>query len=490
MKKQKTLWEAVLLLVVPLSLLSTGVWWILSERASGLQPTGPAAWTTTTLGTSARKAGDFWTDVDLDVSPRDPNNANDDTIYVTATRWEGNDFILFLYVSQDGGATWTKYRIKECQGFECYQARVGVAGFQDADIVSVGWQDLTPGNYDILVQTFCVTQTAVSALPAGPTCSGTPLTPDPVTAPRDTYTAAATPPTVIPLTPTMVNVSNSSTTSGNHDFGGREWTGSWDLSVSAICLTNNFPLVWALWAEDFNDRVSYSRSPDGQTWVAPADLPFPTSHTRFPSAYSGPDGALYAGTTTSGGGNPDVFLTVSTDCGQTWGPVANLSNNPGFSDAPQVAVTADGKIHAVYDDTTTAGANSADNLYTQCTRTGNQLTCQPAAKAIADGAFPHVSTDGTALLMAYRAIPGGKNRGLGISCSPDSTPSWAPAYELTDAAGILALASPTFTVPWGVHFLFIKGALTGQHAYVAWIQAGSNFVRVQLSKGVRPGIGC
>ncbi|MCS7273980.1 MAG: glycoside hydrolase [Candidatus Bipolaricaulota bacterium] len=490
MKKHKTLWGTILLLIVPLSLLSVGVWWALSENASGLQPTGPAAWTTITLGDSARKAGDFWTDVDLDVSPRDPANPNDDTIYITATRWEGGNFILFLYVSQDGGATWTKYRIKECQGFECYQARVGVAGFQNADIVSVGWQDLSPGNYDILVQTFCVAQATVGALPAGPSCpSGTPLTPDPVARPRDAYPAAATAPRVIPLTPEMVNVSKSSTNSGNHDYGGREWTGSWDLSVSASCLTNNFPLVWAVWAEDYAE-VRYSRSTNGVNWADPAALPFESGLTRFPSAYSGPDGALYAGTTTASG-NPDVFLTVSTDCGQTWGPVANLSSNPGFSDAPQVAVTGDGKIHTVYDDTTVAAANSADNFYTQCTRTGNQLTCQPATRAVADGAFPHIATDGKSLLMSYRAIPGGKNRGLGISCSPDSKPTWGAAYELTDPAGaILSAASPTFTVPWGVHFLFIKGALANQYGYVGWIQVGPNFVRVQFSKGVRPGIGC
>lgn len=38
-------------------------------------------------------------------------------------------------------------------------------------------------------------------------------------------------------------------------------------------------------------------------------------------------------------GNPDIFFRRSTDNGATWQPALNLSNNPGRSLHPQIAVS-------------------------------------------------------------------------------------------------------------------------------------------------------
>jgi hypothetical protein len=463
-------WGIVVAVLVPMILMVQG----LSDLARAIQP---EAWTTITLGAGGRRAGDFFLDVDLDVDSRDPNNQDDDNIYIAATRWEGDNFVLYLYVSKDSGATWTKYKIKTCEGLECFQARVAVDSFKEVDIVAVGWQDFTPGNWDIFVQTFCSPKPAVEALPPGPPCDGTPLQSDPKEEPRDTYTEDPQPYPLIPLTPEMVNISKSDATSGNHEIGGREWTGSWDLAISSHpqCLTDGFPFVWTIWAEDINADMLYSLSKDGKSWSAPAKLPFASGQTRFPSAYNDSNGVMYAGSTLSVS-PAEVYLTASNDCGATWGPVVNLSNNAGFSDAPRVAVTDDGKVHVVWDDVT--GTANVDNFYTQCTRDGNVLNCAPARSAVKDGAFPDIATDGKNLFMAYRSTPGGRTAGLGFSCSTDGGATWIPAYELPDSA----LASPTFTMPWGVHLLRIVTIVNPPWVYVTWVQVGPNFTKVKLAK--------
>ncbi|MCS7197118.1 MAG: exo-alpha-sialidase [Candidatus Bipolaricaulota bacterium] len=449
----------------------------------------PEAWTAVTLGVSGRRAGDFFIDVDIDVDPRDPNNPDDDNIYVVATRVEGSDFILFLYVSKDSGKTWVKYRIKTCSGIECFQPRVAVGSFTEANIVAVGWQDLTPGNLDVFVQAFCIPKSQAAEVPQLVVESALPqlrcpdkpaLQPDPKQEPRDPYVEDTSPLPLIPLTDEMVNVSNSDAISGNHEIGGREWAGSWDLSINSHpnCLTNGFPLIWTIWAEDINADMLYSLSKDGQTWSAPAKLPFASGQTRFPSAYTDRNGVMYAGSTLSVS-PAEVYLTASDNCGASWGPVVNLSSNPGFSDAPQVAVTDDGKVHIVWDDTT--GTANVDDFYTSCTRQGNVLSCALARSIAKDGAFPTLATDGKVLYMPYRNTPGGRTAGVGFSCSTDGGATWLPAYELPGSA----VASPTFVMPWGyVHFLMIKAAAAGDRVYVVWAQAGdapTRFLNVRLA---------
>lgn len=69
-------WSIALLVMAPLLVLvlGTSLWWGNGDGATGTQATGPAAWTTTTLGDGSRATGNFWTDVDLDVDERDPAN--------------------------------------------------------------------------------------------------------------------------------------------------------------------------------------------------------------------------------------------------------------------------------------------------------------------------------------------------------------------------------------------------------------------------------
>jgi hypothetical protein len=331
-----------------------------------------------TIGQAGAKAGSWWFSSDFAFSERNAATADDDSLYVASTTLLGQDCFVFLHVSKDGGATWTKYSIKQASELAA-QARVDVDSFKDGDVVCVGWQDwLDTGVPDILVWCFWVPKPPVEGLP--PTPPGlpplppVPPSPEPIPpppwpippippappGPGDQYPPDPQPLPVLPITPDPVNVSNSpDIPSGQHDFPGiGEYDSSWDLAVNSKCLTNGFPLVWAVWSEDLTKLV-YALSTDGKTWSPANPTPFPDEHTRFPSAYVDANGVMYI-SAAQAFRPPDVFTSASTDCGQTWSAPTNLSQNSGFSDAPHVVVTANGTIHTVNDDDTT---NSAVGRY-------------------------------------------------------------------------------------------------------------------------------
>jgi hypothetical protein len=461
-----------------------------------------AQWTTMTIGQAGARARDIWFDSDLAVDPRDPNNPNDDNIYIANTRWQGDSYVTQLHISKDSGQTWTRYVLDQSE--LAAQARVDVDSFKDGDVVCVGWQDwLDTGVPDILVWCFWVPKPPVEGLP--PTPPGlpplppVPPSPEPIPpppwpippippappGPGDQYPPDPQPLPVLPITPDPVNVSNSpDIPSGQHDFPGiGEYDSSWDLAVNSKCLTNGFPLVWAVWSEDLTKLV-YALSTDGQTWSPANPTPFPDEHTRFPSAYVDANGVMYI-SAAQAFRPPDVFTSASTDCGQTWSAPTNLSQNSGFSDAPHVVVTANGTIHTVNDDDTTNSA-WADIHYNQCTLQGNQVTCARGSQPIAtDGGFPHIATDGqNALYVAFSSAPPGEGKGtgsngIGFTCSTDGGTTWTPREELPNSA----VGGPTLRTDAGIHHMQVKLAVAGQNVYVAWIQfQRGQFTKLQLSK--------
>ncbi len=480
-------WKWAVALILPTAFVFLG------SFSSGDLAQGQAPWTTITIGQAGAKAGSWWFSSDFAFSERDPAKADDDSLYVTSTVLLGQDWFVFLHVSKDGGATWTKYIVK-LAGDIVIGARVKAASYKDGDVVCVGWQDWEVGNGipEIVAQCFWAPKPTVEGLPDNPQNmpSAGALAPAEQVQANDPYTPDPSPQEIIPLAAELTNLSNTpDTNSGMHDIGTGDYVGQWDLGINphSQCATNGFPLVWAVWSEDYTELL-YSRSTDGKGWE-PAQ-PFknaggqeivPDSYTRFPSTYADKDGVMYAATTQAFR-PPDVFMTASTDCGQTWGELANLSQNSGFSDGPFVAVTEDGAIHTVNDDDTT-NPDGADIHYNRCTREGNAITCASGSKLIAkDGGFPYIATDGKqALYVSYASHPGGKLGGVGFLCSADGGASWSASEEIPNST----IGSPTirFTDLGALHWQE-KLAVNAQKAlYLVWVQwIRGQAIKLQLSK--------
>lgn len=454
---------------------------------------GQAQWATVTLGQAGAKAGSWWFSSDLAFSERNPTTESDDSLYVSSTALLGQDWLVLLHVSKDGGATWTKYSLKQA-GDVVIGARVKAASYKDGDVVCVGWQDWEVGEGipEIVAQCFWAPKAAVESLPDSPPNmpSEGALEPAEQIEENDPYAPDPSPQSIIPLTAEPINLSNTpDTNSGVHDIGTGDYVGQWDLGINphSQCATNNFPLVWAIWSEDYT-QLLYSRSTDGQSWE-PAQAfknqdgqeVFPSDYTRFPSTYVDRDGVMYAATAQAVR-PPDVFVTASTDCGQTWGGLANLSQNSGFSDGPFVAVTGDGIIHTVNDDDTT-NPDNADIHYNRCTRAGNAVTCAGGSQPIAkDGGFPYIATDGQqALYVAYSSSPGGKSAGVGFLCSTDGGATWSASEEIPDST----LGAPTirFSDLGALHWqekIVVNAQNTLYLVWVQWIRGQA--IKLHLSK--------
>ncbi len=454
---------------------------------------GQAPWATVTIGQAGAKAGSWWFSSDFAFSERNAETADDDSLYVASTALLGQDWFVFLHVSKDGGATWTKYTLKQA-GDVVIAARVKAASYKDGDVVCVGWQDWEVGGGipEILAQCFWAPKPTVENLSENPATvpSAGALGPAGQIEENDPYAPDPSPQAVIPFAVEPTNLSNTpDTNSGIHDIGSGDYLGSWDLGINphSQCATNGFPVVWALWAEDYT-KLLYSRSTDGQSWE-PAQAfknqdgqeVFPESYTRFPSTYVDKDGVMYAATAQAVR-PPDVFVTASTDCGQTWGELANLSQNSGFSDGPFVVVTQDGAIHTVNDDDTT-NPNNADIHHNRCTREGSAVSCAGGSQPIAkDGGFPYIATDGKqALYVAYSSSPGGKSAGVGFLCSTDGGTTWSASEEIPDST----LGAPTirFSDLGALHWQEKISVNAQNTLYLVWVQwIRGQAIKLQLSK--------
>jgi hypothetical protein len=129
--------------------------------------------------------------------------------------------------------------------------------------------------------------------------------------------------------------------------------------------------------------IFYTESSDGGvSWAAPVDV------SKTPGASSHPDIALEKsgavdvvwGDTTSGESSPDIFFSRSSDGGKTWTSPADISNTPGVSAEPTLAIGPDSSIHVVWSDTS-KGEKNKDIYYTSSSDGGKTWAKDPLLPA-------------------------------------------------------------------------------------------------------------
>ncbi len=128
-----------------------------------------------------------------------------------------------------------------------------------------------------------------------------------------------------------------------------------------------------VWSEgDSNPDIYFSKSTDhAKTWSAPKDISNTPGDSREPSLAVGPDGTLHVvwSDTSTGEKNRDIYYSFSKDGGATWGkdpllPADNISQTKGYSGDAVINVDKDGVIHVAWTDTS-SGAEKPDIYYVE-----------------------------------------------------------------------------------------------------------------------------
>ena len=99
----------------------------------------------------------------------------------------------------------------------------------------------------------------------------------------------------------------------------------------------------------------------GKSWKAAEDISKTPGVSSHPAVACGPKGEVYVAwaDTTKGTANRDVWFVRSLDGGKTWDKPFDVSNTPGLSSTPDVAVGEDGSVHIAWIDSS-VGATHPD----------------------------------------------------------------------------------------------------------------------------------
>jgi len=178
--------------------------------------------------------------------------------------------------------------------------------------------------------------------------------------------------------------------------------------------------------------IMYVQSKDGaKTFSTPVDISDPGKSALADIAIE-KSGAIDVAWsyTTSVQNSPDIFLVRSTNGGGTWATQVDISNSPGVSGQPDVAVGPDNKIHVVWKDTT-SGAKQPDIFYAVSDDSGTTWS-NPESVSVATGSSAEpaiaVSDDGVVHVAWESATANGHT---GICYSRKTTGGWSKPLDVS-----------------------------------------------------------
>lgn len=146
--------------------------------------------------------------------------------------------------------------------------------------------------------------------------------------------------------------------------GGRTWTERLDVHPTTgvstrprVVVEKNgaIDVVWTDTAYGvFNPDIYFTRSTDGgRTWLTPLNISQTPGASRDPQLAIGPDDTIHVvfADTPSDSASRDIYYTYSKDGGKTWAKdrsLENVSSTPSDSSEPSLAVSQDGIVHVAW----------------------------------------------------------------------------------------------------------------------------------------------
>lgn len=158
--------------------------------------------------------------------------------------------------------------------------------------------------------------------------------------------------------------------------GAKTWTTPVDVSKTmgnskhpaiAVEKTGAVDLIWSdTTSGKQKSQILFARSADGgKVWSKAVDISHTPGVCSEPAIATSPDSSINVvwKDTSSGVTHPDIFYAVSTDAGQKWSKPKDISNTPGVSSDPTIAISGYGIVHVAWLDTS-SGETHPDIYYT------------------------------------------------------------------------------------------------------------------------------
>ncbi|HSV34088.1 MAG TPA: sialidase family protein [Ramlibacter sp.] len=194
-------------------------------------------------------------------------------------------------------------------------------------------------------------------------------------------------------------------------------------------------VAYAAWTE-YEGPLWLSRSVEGgAAFSRPVRIAGEQAPARAPSLAVGADAALYLAWTLGDDDAADIHVARSMDGGQSFAAPVRVAASPGYSDAPRIAVDAQGVLHLVYAESSAGPFGSYRVFYTRSRDGGLGFE---APQAISDrlppgftsAAFPELALDARGrvfVLFELFRTPREPSLGLALAISGDRGRSFSPA---------------------------------------------------------------
>ncbi|HYD96284.1 MAG TPA: sialidase family protein [Noviherbaspirillum sp.] len=232
-----------------------------------------------------------------------------------------------------------------------------------------------------------------------------------------------------------VNLSNSVNGDGKGRIRKDYWhNGSYDLAIG------DDGTVYAAWTE-FDGPLWFSRSTDGgKRFSPPQRIAGEGLPARAPALAAGRDRRVFLAWTTGEDNGADIHLARSDDAGANFGQPRIVAPSKSYSDAPKIALDANGVLHLAYAESEGGPFERYRVRYARSSDGGQVFEpardlSPPPGKGSA--AFPSLAVDAAGtVFVSWELYPDRRDRprGLGMTVSRDGGRSFSAPQTVPGSA--------------------------------------------------------